>query len=933
MAAAEFSSCVEYGLQLSKRIYYGKESVTAPAVEPPAMSRSSDQYLPAAPMVYAVISEPTVVDNPEIPSYQPYVHGRCEPPALIPLHMHGISMEIDSYLDTAFITVSGTWRVHCVMAGRRCDCRIAVPMGEKGSLLGVEVEVTGRSYRTQLISKEDAGSLEKVANAENGSFIKSQIYTIKVPQVEGGSFLSMKISWSQKLLYNVGEFCLRVPFTFPAYVTPVGKKISKRENILVKVNSGTSTEVLCKSTSHPLKELRRQSGKLSFSYEAEVSAWSRTDFRLSYTVHSSDIFGGVLLQSPSLLDFDEREIFCLYMFPGNTQIRKVFRKEVVFVIDKSGSMRGRPLEDAKNALLASLSNLNPEDAFNIIAFDGEVHLFSPSMELATKEAMSKATEWVGANLVANGGTNILLPMEQAMKMLGKGSGSIPFIFLITDGAVEEEREICNIMKGYLKNGGSICPRICTFGIGLYCNHYFLQMLAQIGKGCYDAAYDADSIDFRMQRLFTGASSVILADITLNTLDHLDSLEFFPSHIPDLSSGNPLIISGRYDGVFPDFIKANGTLADMSNFVIDMKVQRVKDFPLNRVLARRQIDMLTSHAWLSGSKELEEKVAKFSKQTGVPSEHTCMILAQMDKGTKASEPVIKQEVHNKLNQLKEVESKSEKILYLGSLGIGFGNLTATTENVLLVTEVKPSAAPTDFFVKAASNWCSRMVNRCCCMCCIQACSTMNNQCAIVLTQLCTALACCQCLNFSPLKMKIHADGCLSKFIFFFLLFSDHFSCRLASNGTSGKEKTLAIIKPDGLFGNHTDKIKNAVSESGFTICEEKIVQLDEESVMSFYAEHSSKSFFGSLVKYMTSGPVLLMILEKENAVADWRALIGPTDARKAKITHPHSIRALCGQNSEKNCVHGSDSPQSAQREISFFFEEKSSGSVVQKHDEL
>lgn len=83
----------------------------------------------------------------------------------------------------------------------------------------------------------------------------------------------------------------------------------------------------------------------------------------------------------------------------------------MFIIDKSGSMLGSPLEDAKNALLASLSNLNPEDTFNIIAFNEKVHLFSASMELATKEAMSKATEWVGTNLVANGGTNILLPME------------------------------------------------------------------------------------------------------------------------------------------------------------------------------------------------------------------------------------------------------------------------------------------------------------------------------------------------------------------------------------------------------------------------------------------------------------------------------------------------------------------------------------------
>ncbi|BFG24145.1 hypothetical protein CerSpe_104200 [Prunus speciosa] len=118
-----------------------------------------------------------------------------------------------------------------------------------------------------------------------------------------------------------------------------------------------------------------------------------------------------------------------------------------------------------------------------------------------------------------------------------------------------------------------------------------------------------------------------------------------------------------------------------------------------------------------------------------------------------------------------------------------------------------------------------------------------------------------------------------------------------------------------------------------IVKEMLIQLDEEAAVSFYAEHSSRSFFSSLVKYMTSGPVLIMVLEKENAVADWRALIGPTDASKAKITHPNSIRAICGLDLQKNCVHGSDSPQSAQREISFFFKEKSSGSAVTEHDEL
>ncbi|MCI69374.1 inter-alpha-trypsin inhibitor heavy chain H3-like, partial [Trifolium medium] len=78
------------------------------------MERSTNALLPKAPMVYAVISDPGIVDNPDIASYQPHVYGRCDPPALIPLQMNAIEMEIDCYLDTAFVTVSGTWRLHCI---------------------------------------------------------------------------------------------------------------------------------------------------------------------------------------------------------------------------------------------------------------------------------------------------------------------------------------------------------------------------------------------------------------------------------------------------------------------------------------------------------------------------------------------------------------------------------------------------------------------------------------------------------------------------------------------------------------------------------------------------------------------------------------------------------------------------------------------------
>ncbi|XP_072979913.1 probable nucleoside diphosphate kinase 5 [Typha angustifolia] len=180
------------------------------------------------------------------------------------------------------------------------------------------------------------------------------------------------------------------------------------------------------------------------------------------------------------------------------------------------------------------------------------------------------------------------------------------------------------------------------------------------------------------------------------------------------------------------------------------------------------------------------------------------------------------------------------------------------------------------------------------------------------------------------ISVSSPSLLLLFLFLLSLLSILIS-RSQIYGAVEKEKTLAMIKPDGLLGNYTNKIKNVILESGFNIVRETTVHLDVEQATLFYAEHSEKKFFQSLVKYMTSGPVFIMVLEKSDAIAHWRSLIGPTDARKAKISHPNSIRAICGLDSERNCVHGSDSPQSAAREISFFFGDMPPAIV--KHDEL
>ncbi|KAK9989883.1 hypothetical protein SO802_030122 [Lithocarpus litseifolius] len=734
--AEDFVKAVDDGLKLAKRVYGGKAPPrpVAPMGKSPA---AATEGLPKAVMVYAVIYDPAMVDNPDIPSYQPHVHGRMDPPALIPLQMNGVELEVDCYLDTAFVRVCGSWRLHCVMGSRSCDCLVAIPMGEQGSILGVVADVLGKSYQTQLIATEDIDGTSKTARAGDCGFLKPHIFTLTIPQVDGGSNLSIKISWSQKLLYSDGELFLNVPFTFPEYVTPLLKKLPKKEKIQLNVNAGTGTQVLCKKISHPLKEIRRQVGNLGFLYESEVLSWSSTDFSFSYTVSSSHIFGSVLLQSPSLDDNDQREIFCVYLFPGNRKSRKVFRKDIVFIVDISGSMRGKPIDVTKDALFAALSKLDPEDSFSVIAFNGETYLFSTSLELATKEAVERAIQWISVNFVAGGATNILLPLNTAMEMLSNVRGSVPIIFLVTDGAVEDERHICDTMKSYLRDGRPICPRIFTFGIGSFCNHYFLRTLATIGKGQYDAAYDIDSVEFRMQKLFTRALSPIFANITVDILDDLNEVEVYPFHIPDLSSESPLTVSGRYRGNFPDTIKAKGVLADLSNYMIDLKVEKAKDIPIDRVFAKEQIELLTAQAWLSENTQLEEKVAKMSIQNSVASEYTHMVLCKIVGGKTAKESFGVKE--------KTVDPKGQKMIILGSLCIGFGNLIATADNIPPGSEEPKLPEAAEIFIKATSNCCASLCNHCCCMCGIQFCSQMNNQCAIVFMQLCTALACFGCFE--------------------------------------------------------------------------------------------------------------------------------------------------------------------------------------------
>ncbi len=134
----------------------------------------------------------------------------------------------------------------------------------------------------------------------------------------------------------------------------------------------------------------------------------------------------------------------------------------------------------------------------------------------------------------------------------------------------------------------------------------------------------------------------------------------------------------------------------------------------------------------------------------------------------------------------------------------------------------------------------------------------------------------------------------------------------------KERTLAILKPDCLELNIQGKVIQQIIDAGFRIIGMRLVHLTSASAQKFYEVHKERSFYNSLVMYMTSGPVIPMALEKDNAVGDFRKLIGATDPAKAE---EGTIRNLYAESIERNIVHGSDSPENAVNEIRHFFREE------------
>ena len=230
----------------------------------------------------------------------------------------------------------------------------------------------------------------------------------------------------------------------------------------------------------------------------------------------------------------------LTFFPPETAVAQVIARDIIFIIDTSGSMQAGSMEQAKASLQLALLQLNNKDSFNIIAFDNETELLFPVTHMASTDNISTAQQFIDG-LSANGGTEMYRPLSNALMMKkdkAQSAKAIRQIVFITDGAVANEFELMQLL-----NTAQGDFRLYTVGIGAAPNGYFMKKAAQFGRGSYVFIQNNREVQRKMSHFMTKISQPALTNIAL-TLDNQihQHVEVYPKNIPDLYFGEPLQIA-------------------------------------------------------------------------------------------------------------------------------------------------------------------------------------------------------------------------------------------------------------------------------------------------------------------------------------------------------------------------------------------------------
>ena len=292
--------------------------------------------------------------------------------------------------------------------------------------------------------------------------------------------------------------------------------------------------------------------------------------------------------------------------------------EMVFVIDCSGSMEGRPLAQAKEAVATALGQLKPNDTFQIIRFSDDASQFGQEPVPATEENLAAARRYL-ANLNSQGGTMMVEGIKAALDFPHDPS-RYRFVSFLTDGYIGNEVEILTEVNKRIGNA-----RIFSFGVGESVNRYLMERMAKVGRGAVAYLGLNDSAEEVMGAFFARVSHAALIDIEIEW-GGMTVSDTYPSRLPDLFVGRPLVVAGKFRGE-PTSVTVSGTVDDTRrSFVLDAAEQDTTRPSIAKVWARANIADLYGRQVTVGDPqgELRDVITRIALQHQLVSHYTSFV---------------------------------------------------------------------------------------------------------------------------------------------------------------------------------------------------------------------------------------------------------------------------------------------------------------------
>ncbi len=476
------------------------------------------------------------------------------------------------------------------------------PLPQEAAVDDLTMQIGERVIKGKIMRREEAQAaygaakqLGKVASLLDQE--RPNIFTQQVANIMPGRGVRIVISYVETLKYENGSY----EWSFPMVVGPryiparveqddtsqisppnAAENVRGGHDISLEIDLDAGMPIVAVNSSTHETEVQQINDKRSVVRLKDHATIPNKDFVLTYRVAGDTINDAVLAHRSEKGGF-----FTLILQPPQrVTAEDVMPKELVFVLDTSGSMSGFPIETAKKTLDLALNNLYPHDTFNLITFSGDTNILFSKPVPATPDNLEKARQFLETRK-GDGGTEMMKAIKAALKP-SNSQAHLRIACFMTDGQVGDDLQILEEVQKY-KNA-----RVFAMGFGSEPNRFLLDNMATYGRGEVDYVPDQGDTATVAQRFNERLRNPLLTDISIDW-SNLPISDIYPKRIPDLFGVKPLILSGRYAGGGKGTIHLRGKLAGQ-DFARDIPVELPESEADHDVLAtlwgRRRIDDLT-----------------------------------------------------------------------------------------------------------------------------------------------------------------------------------------------------------------------------------------------------------------------------------------------------------------------------------------------------